>query len=83
MIVSVALAFLAAAASPSEVPAQATTAPAAKPVKEKKICQVDAATTGSLLPHKVCKTKAEWEALAARERAGQGDRERSANGSDD
>lgn len=72
MIVSLALALLASATAP-EASAPVVAQPAAKPVKEKKICQVDAATTGSLLAHKICKTKSEWEALAAREQGGQAD----------
>lgn len=72
MILSVALAFLAAAAAPEASP-PVVAQPAAKPVKEKKICQADPATTGSLLARKICKTKSEWEALAAREQGRQGD----------
>lgn len=71
MIVSVALALLASSAAPEASP-PVTAQPAAKPVKEKRICQADPATTGSLLARKICKTKSEWEALAARE---QGDRD--------
>jgi hypothetical protein len=67
MIVSVALAFLAASAAPADAAASAQPAPAAKPVKEKKICRTDEATTGSVMRSKTCRTKAEWDALAARE----------------
>jgi len=37
--------------------------PAAKPVKEEKICQ-RLVPTGSMLPVKTCRTKAEWEKIA-------------------
>ena len=69
MIVSVALAFLAASAAPADVPAPAQPAPAAKKVKEKKICVYDAETTGSLMRTKICKTKTEWDAATAREQS--------------
>jgi len=53
MLVSVALAFLAAAVEPTAAtPAQAP-APAAKP---KKVCHVEEAVTGSLTPKRVCVT---------------------------
>ena len=74
MILSVALAFLAASAAPAvpaaPVPADAAAvaapAPTAKPVKEKKICIAEAETTGSLMRTKTCRTKTEWDAIAAR-----------------
>jgi hypothetical protein len=69
MIVSMALAFLAASAAPADSPAPAQAAPAAKKVKEKKICVYDAETTGSLMRTKICKTKAEWDAETAREQS--------------
>ena len=67
MIVSVALAFLAASAAPADAAAQPQPAPAAKKVKEKKICRSDEAVTGSLFPQRTCKTKAEWDAERAAE----------------
>ena len=80
MIVSLALAFLATATAPEASP-PVVAQPAAKPVKEKKICQADPATTGSLLARKICKTKSEWEAAAAREQGNRGDhRESPTNG---
>jgi predicted transglutaminase-like cysteine proteinase len=36
-----------------------TAAPAAPPVKEKKICQSDV-DTGSIMAHRTCHTKSEW-----------------------
>jgi len=59
MFVSVALAFLAAANAPA--PATPVVPPAAKPVKEKKICTTED-TTGSIVPKRVCRTQTEWEA---------------------
>ena len=55
MIVSVALAFLAASTAPAQAapPAPAAASPAVKP---KKICHVEEAVTGSLTPKRVCVT---------------------------
>ena len=65
MFVSAALVLLAAAATP--VPENsAEAAPAAQPVKEKKICMMQEAVTGSITPRRTCKTKAEWDALMGR-----------------
>lgn len=50
MFVSVALAFLAASASPEAQPVRPTTAPAAKP---RKICRTES-VIGSLTPKRVC-----------------------------
>ncbi|HEX8840454.1 MAG TPA: hypothetical protein VF750_08310 [Sphingomicrobium sp.] len=64
MISSVLLAYAAALAGPVDAvppPAEATTAAA---TKEKKVCRDDPASTGSIMPKRTCKTKAEWEALA-------------------
>jgi hypothetical protein len=52
MLVSVAVAFLAAAVEPSVAPAQAPAAIA----KPKRICRVEEAVTGSLTPKRVCVT---------------------------
>ena len=53
MLVSVALAFFAAAVEPTAAaPAQAPV-PAAKP---KKVCHVEEAVTGSITPKRVCVT---------------------------
>ena len=52
MLVSVAVAFLAAAVEPAAVPAQPP-APVAKP---KRICHVEEATIGSLTPKRTCVT---------------------------
>jgi hypothetical protein len=77
MILSVAFALLAASAAPAVPAAQPAPAvaaqPAAKPVKEKKICLADPMTTGSLVPHRICRTKSEWDAITAREKADQRD----------
>jgi len=35
-------------------------------VKEKKICVMQEAVTGSITPKRVCKTKAEWDAAMGR-----------------
>ena len=53
MLVSVALAFLAASVEPTAAAAAQAPAPAAKP---KKICHVEEAVTGSLTPKRVCVT---------------------------
>jgi hypothetical protein len=64
MFVSVALAFLAVSTAPAE-PAGANSAPQSA-VKEKKICVTQDAVTGSITPKRICKTKAEWDALMGR-----------------
>ena len=66
MIVAALIAFLAVPEA-AQASAQTPQAPAARPVKEKKICVIDPATTGSLMRSKICKTKAEWDAIAARD----------------
>lgn len=38
----------------------ATPAPAAKPVKEKKICKVEDADSGSHMARRICLTQDEW-----------------------
>ena len=53
MLVSVALAFFAAAVEPTAATPPQAPAPAAKP---KKICHVEEAVTGSLTPKRVCVT---------------------------
>ena len=59
------LALVAASAAPATAPADP--APAAPVVvKEKKICVAQDAVTGSITPKRVCKTKAEWDALMGR-----------------
>jgi len=64
----VAAASLLAAASPvaatdpqTQAPGQSQQRPA--PVKEKKICRVDPAATGSILPSRICHTQAEWDQI--------------------
>ena len=72
MLVSVALAFLAASSTPAS---EATAASSSTvPVKEKKICRKEEAVTGSLTPKRVCKTKAEWEGLVTAEGKNMGDK---------
>jgi hypothetical protein len=61
MIASAVLAFLASAAVQGEPPAAAAPAAPAAPVKEKKICRSEE-VTGSIMPKRVCRTKAEWDA---------------------
>ena len=63
------LALVAASAAPATAPADP--APAAPVVKEKKICVAQDAVTGSITPKRVCKTKAEWDALRGRSPAKQ------------
>ena len=58
------LAFVAASAAPASAPT--VPAPAAPAVKEKKICVTQEAVIGSITSKRVCKTKAEWDALAGR-----------------
>jgi hypothetical protein len=70
MIGSVLLAFLAASATSAEASAAAPVA-APPAVKEKKICVTQDAVTGSITPKRVCKTKAEWDALMGRTTAQQ------------
>jgi hypothetical protein len=59
MFVSGALAFLAATNAPASE--AAAVAPSAAPVREKEICRMESAMTGSITSKRVCKTKAEWE----------------------
>ena len=65
MSVSVILAFIgASAATPAVAPvasAPASASSAATPVKEKKVC-VSENVMGSIMPKRVCRTQAEWEA---------------------
>ena len=58
------LALVAASAAPATAPADS--APAAPAGKEKKICITQEALTGSITPKRVCKTKAEGDALMGR-----------------
>jgi hypothetical protein len=51
-----------AAAVPASAQDAGTSQPAEKPVKEKKICKSDTGT-GSIMPKRTCRTKAEWAAL--------------------
>ena len=45
--------------------ATTTQAPAAAPAKkEKKVCKVDEASSGSRMPHRVCMTQSEWDGHA-------------------
>jgi hypothetical protein len=66
MFVSVAFVFMTAAAAPAAAAPVPVSAPA---VKEKKICRVDDAVTGSITPKRTCKTKAEWDAMTGRSSA--------------
>lgn len=62
MFVSSILALAAVAQSPpATIPAPAAQPPAAPVVKEKKICMPDD-STGSIVPKRVCRTRAEWDA---------------------
>ena len=58
-MVSAILAALLATTQASAGPA--TAAPEAKPVKEKKICKVDPAETGSRMKKRLCLTASEWD----------------------
>ncbi|WP_343528687.1 hypothetical protein [Sphingomonas sp.] len=58
--------------------------PAAPPVKEKKICRVEEKTGSRLGAKRICRTQAEWDAIAADARKDTDDasaRLRSVNGS--
>ena len=60
------------------MPATAQTdssAPAAKPKKEKKICRTEPAAAGSNMSRSICKTKSDWALLD-----GTGDNQTSGNG---
>jgi len=60
-------ALVAASAAPTTTTAvPAPAANAAPAVKEKKICVMQDAVTGSITPKRVCKTKAEWDAAMGR-----------------
>ncbi len=63
-ILTVVASGLLAAAAYAEAPApdSQATAPAPALAKEKKICRIDGATTGSIMKHKTCRTRAEWDA---------------------
>ena len=54
-----------------------TAQPAEKPAKEKKVCKSDVGT-GSIMPKRICRTKAEWDALTEQSR-GNLDRTRAVN----
>ena len=62
---------LAVLAIAGAVPASAQDAdssqPTEKPVKEKKICKSETGT-GSIMPKRTCRTKAEWNALTEQSR---------------
>ena len=57
---------LLAAAEPAAVPAPAQpSAPAAsQPVKEKKVCRSEE-VTGSIMPKRICRSRAEWDTYNA------------------
>lgn len=46
----------------AQEPVDASQPAAEKPAKEKKICKTDVGT-GSIMPKRTCRTKAEWDAL--------------------
>lgn len=73
-----ALITMAAAMPASAEESAQTPQPAAeKPVKEKKVCKTDVGT-GSIMPKRTCRTKAEWEALTEQSK-GNLDRTRAAD----
>jgi hypothetical protein len=57
-----------ASSLPLAVAQDAEKSDVAKPPKEKKVCRREVAT-GSMLPHSTCRTKAEWDAIDARNQA--------------
>lgn len=62
--------LIAAVAAATPVAAQEADVPqpaAEKPVKEKKVCKSETGT-GSIMPKRTCRTKAEWEALTEQSR---------------
>ena len=69
---------IAAAGLSSGALAQEAAQPAAKPVKEKKVCK-SLDKTGSMLGERTCMTKSEWESFDAKNAA---DAERFARGRD-
>jgi hypothetical protein len=73
MLVSVTLALLAASAAPADaaVPAVA----AAPAVKEKKVC-VTEQVTGSIMPRRICRTRAEADARSDENGRSAGDQQR-------
>lgn len=68
--IAVPLAVLAlAAAAPASAQDDANAPrPAEKPVKEKKICKSETGT-GSIMPKRTCRTKAEWDELTEQSKA--------------
>lgn len=60
----------AGAASPTTQEAAATAQPVKKAEKEKKICKVDPANTGSRMKRNICLTQVEWEKREAGKSAG-------------
>jgi len=52
------------AQSAAPAPAASSTAPAAHPEKEKKVCRREE-TTGSIMPTRICHTKDEWVQIDA------------------
>ena len=57
------LAIAAAPASSQEAAPQ----PIERPVKERKICKSEVGT-GSIMPKRICRTKADWDALTEQSR---------------
>jgi hypothetical protein len=68
-LIIAAFALLAPVASFAQVPApQPATAPAARPVKDKKVCKAEEETGSRLGRKTICRTQAEWDELSYRQR---------------
>lgn len=52
-------------------PAATAADPVAEPVKEKKICRVDPALTGTRMQKKLCLTQSEWDLRSRGKSAGE------------
>jgi len=64
----VALSCLAVFVLATSVSAQ-TVSDDAKSAEERKICRASEAATGSIMPKRICRTKAEWAAIQAANQA--------------
>jgi hypothetical protein len=77
IVLPVLIAAMAAAVPAAAQDANAPQPTAEKPIKEKKVCKTDVGT-GSIMPKRTCRTKAEWEALTEQSK-GNLDRTQDAN----
>jgi len=61
MFLILALALQSSPPDPNQSATNAPAATAAPAKKEKKVCRIDEAPSGSRMPHRVCMTPSEWD----------------------